>query len=86
MYSCNATVGQCVLDPKGSLSPGDCIASCKCATPYNCGQLNGTVACGKVITTCSVCGVCCKPWITVQASCDGCFAVAVPNGCGGKLL
>jgi hypothetical protein len=32
MYSCNATAGQCVLDPdpEGSLSPGECIASCKC--------------------------------------------------------
>jgi hypothetical protein len=27
MYSCNAT-GGCVVDPKGSLSPGECIATC----------------------------------------------------------
>jgi hypothetical protein len=86
MYSCNTATGQCAPDPLGSQSPGGCIASCKCVTPHNCGQLNGTAACGEVITTCDVCGVCCNPWITVQASCDGCFAAAVPNGCGGKLL
>jgi hypothetical protein len=29
MLSCNAATGQCVLDPKGSQSPGECIATCK---------------------------------------------------------
>ena len=85
MYSCNATAG-CVVDPKGSLSPGECITSCKCVVPHNCGQLNSTVACGTATAGCNVCDMCCKPWITVQASCDGCFAAPVPNGCGGKSL
>jgi hypothetical protein len=85
MYSCNTLTGQCAADPHGTQSPGDCISTCKCATPHNCGQLNGTVACNKDITGCNVCDKCCKPWITVQASCDGCFAAPVPNGCGSKL-
>jgi hypothetical protein len=29
MLSCNAATGQCVLDPKGSQSPGEYIATCK---------------------------------------------------------
>jgi hypothetical protein len=84
MYSCNASTGYCAADPRGSLSPGECIANCKCITQHNCGQLNGTVACGADITKCNVCDTCCKPWLTVQASCDGCFDAPPPNGCGGK--
>jgi hypothetical protein len=84
MYSCNATIGQCVLDPEGSLSPGECIAGCKCVVPHNCGQLNNTAACGTIITGCNVCDMCCKPYITEQASCDGCFAAPAPSGCAGK--
>ena len=83
MYSCNASTGYCAADPRGSLSPGECITNCKCITQHNCGQLNGTVACGADITKCNVCDTCCKPWLTVQASCDGCFAAPVPNGCSG---
>jgi hypothetical protein len=83
MYSCNTTAGQCAPDPEGSLSPGECIATCKCVVPHNCGQLNGTTLCNTTISGCNVCDQCCKPWITVQASCDGCFAAPVPNGCGG---
>jgi hypothetical protein len=33
MYSCNATTGQCSPDPTGSLSPGECIATCKSPPP-----------------------------------------------------
>jgi hypothetical protein len=84
MYSCNSTVGRCVADPRGSMSPAQCIDNCKCITPHNCGQLNGTVRCGEVVTKCSVCDMCCKPWLTQQASCDGCFNAPLPNGCGGK--
>ena len=54
MYSCNAATGQCAEDPKGTQSPGECISTCKCVTPHNCGQLNGTVACNKVITGCNL--------------------------------
>jgi hypothetical protein len=85
MYSCNTTAGQCVVDPEGSLSLGKCNATCECVVPHNCGQLNNTAACGAVITGCNVCDMCCKPYITVQASCDGCFAAPVPNGCGGVV-
>ena len=85
MYSCNAATGQCAKDPRGTQSPGECINTCKCVTPHNCGQLNGTVGCKKDITGCNVCDACCKPWITVQASCDGCFAApAGPYGCGNR--
>jgi hypothetical protein len=51
--------------------------------PHNCGQRNNSVACGAAIKGCNVCDACCKPWITVQASCDGCFDAPAPNGCGG---
>jgi hypothetical protein len=85
LYSCNSATGQCALDPKGSQSADDCIAGCKCATPHNCGTHNNTIACNQPITGCNVCDMCCKPWLTVQASCDGCFEAPVPNGCGGKL-
>jgi hypothetical protein len=83
MYSCNATVGQCVLDPEGSLSPGECIATCTCVTPHNCGQLNGTSWCNTQVTKCNVCDRCCQAYFKVQASCDGCFATPAPDGCGG---
>jgi hypothetical protein len=83
MYSCNTTAGQCAPDPEGSLSPGECIATCKCVVPHNCGQLNGTTLCNTPIIGCNVCDQCCKPFLTAQASCDGCFAAPVPNGCGG---
>ena len=82
-FSCKSTTGQCVADPKGSKTADGCIATCRCVTPHNCGQLNSTAACGAVITGCNVCDMCCKPWLTVQASCDGCFATPAPNGCGG---
>jgi hypothetical protein len=84
MYSCNAATGNCAEDPHGTQSPGECIATCKCVTPHNCGQHNNTIACNNPVTGCNVCAVCCKPWLTVQASCDGCFEAPVPNGCGGK--
>jgi hypothetical protein len=29
MYSCNTSSGSCAADPRGSLSPGECIATCK---------------------------------------------------------
>jgi hypothetical protein len=82
MYSCNATTGQCAEDPSGSLPPGPCIAACKCIMPHNCGQLNGTMACGKPVGGCNVCGTCCQPFLTKQSSCDACFSD--PSGCGGK--
>ena len=71
MFSCNATVGRCVADSHGSQKPADCIDTCKCVTPHNCGQRNNTVACGVVVPGCNVCGMCCKPWIFQQDSCDG---------------
>jgi hypothetical protein len=86
MFSCDQTTGRCVPDPHGTQAPGDCISTCQCVTSHNCGQLNGTASCGAVLAGCNVCDMCCKPWITVQASCDGCFAAPVPNGCGGKSL
>ena len=85
LYSCDTTTGTCAKDPHGTQSPGQCIAGCKCTTPHNCGTHNGTIACNQPITGCNVCDMCCKPWLTVQASCDGCFEAPVPNGCGGKL-
>ena len=33
MYSCNAKTGQCAQDPAGTLSPGECIATCTIAPP-----------------------------------------------------
>jgi hypothetical protein len=70
-----------MLDPRGTQAPGECIATCKGIVPHNCGQLNGTVACGTVIINgCNVCDRCCRPWLTEQGSGDGCFAVPVPNG------
>jgi hypothetical protein len=81
---CNTTVGQCVVDPHGPLSPLDCIESCKCVAPHNCGQLNGTVQCGAVLTGCNVCDSCCQTYFH-QHSCDGCFAAPVSEqGCGGQ--
>jgi hypothetical protein len=79
MYSCDSTTGQCKLDPEGSLSPGDCIVSCKCVVPHNCGQLNNTAACGAVLTHCNVCDMCCSPWITQQAA-------GFVNGDEGSIL
>jgi hypothetical protein len=73
-YTCDSTTGKCAEGPHSSLLPADCINSCKCVLPHNCGQLNHTVACNKDITGCSVCDACCKPWISVQSSCDLCFA------------
>ena len=55
---CNAAIGQCVRDPKGSQSAEACIAGCYCVTPHNCGQLNNTTACNKPITGCNVCDAC----------------------------
>jgi hypothetical protein len=65
MYSCNSTVGKCQLDPTGSLSPGDCIATCTVVpTPapvmYSCnsttGQCNfdprGSLSPGECIAAC----------------------------------
>ena len=65
MYSrCNA--GQCVLDPhSGTQSTGkQCIATCTCVVPHNCGQLlvDGAVCSGVQHTIhpgCSVCDKCC---------------------------
>jgi hypothetical protein len=64
MYSCNATVGQCKLDPKGSQSPGECIATCTSPTPvmYSCnatvGQCaqdpKGSQSPGECIATCKL--------------------------------
>jgi hypothetical protein len=82
-YQCIS--GKCTASPTGS-PLDDCInTGCKCVSPHNCGQHNSTIdICNKPITGCNVCDMCCKPWITVQASCDGCFDAPVPNGCGGK--
>ena len=67
MYSCDTTSGQCKLDPKGPLSPVDCIATCKSSpTPaptlvmYSCnttaGQCapdpEGSLSAGECIATC----------------------------------
>ena len=82
-YSCDSSVGKCAADRAGSQTPGSCIATCKCITPHNCGQLNGTTLCNTAISGCNVCDKCCQTFITVQASCDGCFAAPAPNGCGG---
>ena len=62
----------------------DCIAACKCIAPHNCGVHNNTISCGVSIIGCSVCDVCCEPWITAQSSCDGFFEAPVPNGCGNQ--
>ena len=83
-YSCDSSVWKCTPNRAGSQALSDCYDKCQCVTPHNCGQLNGTVACGAAITGCSVCGMCCKPYITEQASCDGCFAAPAPNGCGNQ--
>ena len=81
--SCSSTSGQCFLDPRGSQAR-DCIAACKCIAPHNCGVHNNTISCGVSIIGCSVCDVCCEPWITAQSSCDGFFEAPVPNGCGNQ--
>ena len=83
-YSCNSTIGQCKLDPLGTESANSCIETCKCIVPNNCGQLNHTTACNMPINGCSVCDTCCKSFLTNQASCDGCFSAAAPNGCGNQ--
>jgi hypothetical protein len=50
LYSCNTTSGRCAEDPKGTQSPGDCIATCKVhpptpATPmYSCNVATGRCA------------------------------------------
>ena len=85
MYSCNAATGQCAQDPMGSQSAESCIAGCHCVTPHNCGQLNNTIACNKPVIRCNVCDACCQTYISIQASCDGCFAApAGPFGCGNQ--
>jgi hypothetical protein len=81
MYSCNA--GQCVLDPHGTQSPGECIATCTCVVPHNCGQLNGTVACNTPFTGCNVCDKCCFAFNLTQGDCDSCFTDPA-KGCGGN--
>ena len=82
MCSCNSATGQCNLNPQGSLSPGECISTCKCVTPHNWGQLNGTAACGKILSGCNVCDACCFQGKLPQSVCDSCFSD--PAGCGGK--
>ena len=88
MYSCNATVGQCQIDPEGTASAADCIASCKCVIPHNCGQFNNTILCNQQVTGCNVCDACCFDFVADQHSCDGCFNTPVDTpthgGCGGK--
>ena len=89
MYACNTTVARCVVQQDGTLTQDECAGSCQCATPNNCGQLNGTTwTCqGKThkIGGCNVCDACCQPWLTEKKECDGCFNTNVTHdGCGGK--
>jgi N-acetylneuraminic acid mutarotase len=87
-YSCNSTEGiprhgTCVLDPLGNQTAEECYAGCRCVV-HNCGQLNGTVQCGALLTGCNVCDNCCQSYFH-QHSCDGCFAAPVSEqGCGGQ--
>ena len=54
-----------------------------CSIPHNCGQLNGTTACGTTITECNGCKACCFSLFTItQDGCDACFKTAAPVGCG----
>jgi hypothetical protein len=78
-FSCNTVTGQCSPDPDSTTGPGDCSDTCKCVAPNNCGQLNGTSACGAPVTGCNVCDKCCQPFITTQDECDLC--VNAPDGC-----
>jgi hypothetical protein len=87
-YSCN-TGGQCYLDSKGTQTAGECTDSCKCIEPHNCGQLNGTTVCGKVVTTCNVCDTCCVKYRLDQIGCNMCVRTApqpkgapTTGGCG----
>jgi N-acetylneuraminic acid mutarotase len=83
-YSCNTTSGRCELAPNGTEAAQDCIATCECVAPHNCGYLNGTMQCGAVLAGCNVCDSCCQTYFH-QHSCDGCFAAPVSEqGCGGK--
>jgi hypothetical protein len=83
-YTCNPTSGKCVMVSNGTQTAAECIASCKCVAPHNCGQLNGTVQCGAVLAGCNVCDSCCQTYFH-QHSCDGCFAAPVSEqGCGGQ--
>jgi hypothetical protein len=83
-YSCNTTEGQCVLTPNGTETAEDCIGTCRCVAPHNCGQLNGTMQCGAVLAGCNVCDNCCQTYFH-QHSCDGCFAAPVSEqGCAGQ--
>jgi hypothetical protein len=79
-FTCSTLSGQCSPEPDSTLLPGDCTDTCKCAPPRNCGQLNGTTACGKQLN-CNVCDTCCQPFIATQAQCDLC--VFAPDGCNG---
>jgi hypothetical protein len=74
MYSCNTTTGQCAEDPKGTQAPGECIATCKCVVPNNCGQLNCTTLCNAPVSGCNACYQCCLPFNNTQHHCDECVA------------
>ena len=87
-YRCDSTSGTlahgtCVPDPLGTQTLDECYSSCKCVVPHNCGQLNGTVACGALLPGPNVCPACINAAFT-QDQCDQCFAYPAPNGCGNK--
>ena len=85
-WSCDSSTGKCAPNRAGSQAPGDCYSKCKCITPHNCGQLNGTVACRQYLAGCNVCDACCFTNFNIsQGGCDSCFNTAAPIGCGGKL-
>ena len=86
MFRCDNSTGNCILDPAGTLTAAQCAGGCKCIVPHNCGQLNGTVVCGKNITTCNVCDTCCEFYILPQQNCNQCVnttAHPVPGRTGG---
>ena len=55
------------------------------APPTTCTRCAENSSCSDSTTwdsSCPVCSMCCKPWLTVQESCDGCISAPPPNGCG----
>ena len=85
MYTCDSATGQCLPSAVGTQTAAQCAGSCKCEIPHNCGQLNGTYVCGKKVTDCNVCDICCVFYILPQPNCNECVAQAPPpagRGCG----
>ena len=81
-YKCDTATGQCLPSAQSTQNASQCTDSCKCEVPHNCGQLNGTYACGVKIDGCNVCDACCFFFPLPQDNCAECVHTAPPQGCG----